>query len=173
VSHFTEIRPVGTALIRGDRRTDGRTYLYMTKGIGTFFATVRTCLKISQTFHVVEAEQILKIGKRYLLPEASKFQHHIKLYSKCTTLWSNALKWVKTAAISGENSAVSENQEVVNLPAKASYRRPMLFSVDTTAVQSVREYSSYLLKLYNDQRNAHVFNLFIHLLLPYMFQAFF
>jgi hypothetical protein len=28
-------------------------------------------------------------------------------------------------------------------------------------------------KLYNDQRNAQVFNLFIYLLLPYMFQAFF
>jgi hypothetical protein len=29
------------------------------------------------------------------------------------------------------------------------------------------------IKLYNDQRNAHVFNLFIYLLLPYMFRAFF
>jgi hypothetical protein len=29
------------------------------------------------------------------------------------------------------------------------------------------------LKLYNDQSNAQVFNLFIYLLLPYMFQAFF
>jgi hypothetical protein len=29
------------------------------------------------------------------------------------------------------------------------------------------------LKLYNDQRNAQVFNLFIYLLLPYMFRAFF
>jgi hypothetical protein len=28
-------------------------------------------------------------------------------------------------------------------------------------------------KLYNDQRNAQVLNLFIHLLLPYMFWAFF
>jgi hypothetical protein len=28
-------------------------------------------------------------------------------------------------------------------------------------------------KLYNDQRNAQGFNLFIHLLLPYMFRAFF
>jgi hypothetical protein len=30
-----------------------------------FFATVRTRLKIRQTFHVVEAAQTLKIGKRY------------------------------------------------------------------------------------------------------------
>jgi hypothetical protein len=29
------------------------------------------------------------------------------------------------------------------------------------------------MKLYNDQRNAQVFNLFIYLLLPYMFRAFF
>jgi hypothetical protein len=29
------------------------------------------------------------------------------------------------------------------------------------------------LYVYNDQRNARVFNLFIHLLLPYMFRAFF
>jgi hypothetical protein len=29
------------------------------------------------------------------------------------------------------------------------------------------------MKLYNDQRNAHVFNLFIYLLLPYMFRALF
>jgi hypothetical protein len=29
------------------------------------------------------------------------------------------------------------------------------------------------IKLYNDQRNAHVFKLFIYLLLPYMFRAFF
>jgi hypothetical protein len=29
------------------------------------------------------------------------------------------------------------------------------------------------LKLYNDQRNAQVFNLFIYLILPYMFRAFF
>jgi hypothetical protein len=28
------------------------------------------------------------------------------------------------------------------------------------------------LKLYNDKRNAQVFNLFIYLLLPYMFRAF-
>jgi hypothetical protein len=28
------------------------------------------------------------------------------------------------------------------------------------------------LKLYNDQPNAQVFNLFIYLLLPYMFRAF-
>jgi hypothetical protein len=31
----------------------------------------------------------------------------------------------------------------------------------------------YLLILYNDQRNAQVFNLFIYLLLPDMFRAFF
>jgi hypothetical protein len=31
----------------------------------------------------------------------------------------------------------------------------------------------YFLKLYNEQRNAQVFNLFIYLLLPYMFRAFF
>jgi hypothetical protein len=29
------------------------------------------------------------------------------------------------------------------------------------------------MKLYNDQRNANVFNLFIYLLVPYMFRAFF
>jgi hypothetical protein len=29
------------------------------------------------------------------------------------------------------------------------------------------------MKLYNDQRKAQVFNLFIYLLLPYMFRAFF
>jgi hypothetical protein len=29
------------------------------------------------------------------------------------------------------------------------------------------------MKLYNDQRNAQVFNVFIYLLLPYMFRAFF
>jgi hypothetical protein len=29
------------------------------------------------------------------------------------------------------------------------------------------------MKFYNDQRNAHVLNLFIYLLLPYMFRAFF
>jgi hypothetical protein len=29
------------------------------------------------------------------------------------------------------------------------------------------------MKLYNEQRNAQVFNLFIYLLLPYMFRAFF
>jgi hypothetical protein len=29
------------------------------------------------------------------------------------------------------------------------------------------------MKMYNDERNAQVFNLFIYLLLPYMFQAFF
>jgi hypothetical protein len=29
------------------------------------------------------------------------------------------------------------------------------------------------MKLYNDQRNAQAFNLFIYLLLPYMFQALF
>jgi hypothetical protein len=29
------------------------------------------------------------------------------------------------------------------------------------------------MKLYNDQRNAHVFNIFIYLLMPYMFRAFF
>jgi hypothetical protein len=29
------------------------------------------------------------------------------------------------------------------------------------------------MKLHNDQRNAQVFNLFIYLLLPYMFRAFF
>jgi hypothetical protein len=29
------------------------------------------------------------------------------------------------------------------------------------------------MKIYNDQRNAHVFNLFIYLVLPYMFRAFF
>jgi hypothetical protein len=29
------------------------------------------------------------------------------------------------------------------------------------------------MKLYNDKRNAQVFNLFIYLLLPYMFRAFF
>jgi hypothetical protein len=29
------------------------------------------------------------------------------------------------------------------------------------------------MKLYNDQRNAQDFNLFIYLLLPYMFRAFF
>jgi hypothetical protein len=29
------------------------------------------------------------------------------------------------------------------------------------------------MKLYNDQRNAQGFNLFIYLLLPYMFRAFF
>jgi hypothetical protein len=29
------------------------------------------------------------------------------------------------------------------------------------------------MKLYNDQRNAQVFNIFINLLQPYMFQAFF
>jgi hypothetical protein len=29
------------------------------------------------------------------------------------------------------------------------------------------------MKLYNDQRNAHVFNLFIYLLLPYMFGLYF
>jgi hypothetical protein len=28
-------------------------------------------------------------------------------------------------------------------------------------------------KLYNDERNAQVFNFFIYLLLPYMFRAFF
>jgi hypothetical protein len=31
----------------------------------------------------------------------------------------------------------------------------------------------FYMKLYNDQRNAQVFNLFIYLLLPYMFRAFF
>jgi hypothetical protein len=30
-----------------------------------------------------------------------------------------------------------------------------------------------IISLYNDQRNAQVFNLFIYLLLPYMFRAFF
>jgi hypothetical protein len=29
------------------------------------------------------------------------------------------------------------------------------------------------MKLYNDQRNAQVFNLFVYLLLPYMFRAFY
>jgi hypothetical protein len=29
------------------------------------------------------------------------------------------------------------------------------------------------IKLYNDQRNAQVFNLFIYLILPYMIRAFF
>jgi hypothetical protein len=29
------------------------------------------------------------------------------------------------------------------------------------------------MKLHNDQRNAQVFSLFIYLLLPYMFRAFF
>jgi hypothetical protein len=29
------------------------------------------------------------------------------------------------------------------------------------------------MELYNDQRNAQVFNLFIYLLLPYMFRVFF
>jgi hypothetical protein len=29
------------------------------------------------------------------------------------------------------------------------------------------------MKLYNDQRNAQLFNLFIYLLLPYMFRAYF
>jgi hypothetical protein len=29
------------------------------------------------------------------------------------------------------------------------------------------------IKMYNDQRNEQVFNLFIYLLLPYMFRAFF
>jgi hypothetical protein len=29
------------------------------------------------------------------------------------------------------------------------------------------------MKLYNDQRNAQVLNLFIYLLLPYIFRAFF
>jgi hypothetical protein len=31
----------------------------------------------------------------------------------------------------------------------------------------------FFMELYNDQRNAQVFNLFIYLLLPYMFRAFF
>jgi hypothetical protein len=31
----------------------------------------------------------------------------------------------------------------------------------------------FVIELYNDQGNAQVFNLFIHLLLPNMFQAFF
>jgi hypothetical protein len=30
-----------------------------------------------------------------------------------------------------------------------------------------------LVKLYNDQRNAQIFNLFIYLLLSYMFRAFY
>jgi hypothetical protein len=29
------------------------------------------------------------------------------------------------------------------------------------------------MKLYNEQRNAQVFNLFIYLILPYMFRAFY
>jgi hypothetical protein len=29
------------------------------------------------------------------------------------------------------------------------------------------------MELYNDQRNAQIFNLFVYLLLPYMFRAFF
>jgi hypothetical protein len=29
------------------------------------------------------------------------------------------------------------------------------------------------MELYNDQRNAQIFNLFVHLLLPYMFRALF
>jgi hypothetical protein len=35
------------------------------------------------------------------------------------------------------------------------------------------KYNEGLLELYNDQRNEQVFNLFIHLLLPNMFRAFF
>jgi hypothetical protein len=31
----------------------------------------------------------------------------------------------------------------------------------------------FAMKLYNNQRNAQAFNLFIYLLLPYMFRAFF
>jgi hypothetical protein len=31
----------------------------------------------------------------------------------------------------------------------------------------------YYLRLCNDQLNAHVFNVFIYLVLPYMFRAFF
>jgi hypothetical protein len=31
----------------------------------------------------------------------------------------------------------------------------------------------FVMKLYNDQRNSQVFNLFIYLLLPYVFRAFF
>jgi hypothetical protein len=38
-----------------------------------------------------------------------------------------------------------------------------------SAVRSVH----FGMKLYNDQRNAHVFNIFIYLLLPYMFRDFF
>jgi hypothetical protein len=38
---------------------------------------------------------------------------------------------------------------------------------------SYRRHESLPLILYNDQRNAHIFNLFTYLLLPYMFLVFF
>jgi hypothetical protein len=49
-----------------------------------------------------------------------------------------------------------------------------LFHADVqTGRQTDRRDEANSLKLYNDQRNTHVLNLFIYLLLSYMFQAFF
>jgi hypothetical protein len=50
-------------------------------------------------------------------------------------------------------------------------------SSDTAFTPAIRFYvvmTVYFgMKLYNDQRNAQVFNLFIYLLLPYMFRVLF
>jgi hypothetical protein len=83
---------VEAAPIRGDRRTDGKAY--MTKRIGTFFATVRTRLKISSSFHVVEAAHILKQKNvvknvQYMLRDARCV--------KWASVWPNASKFELTS----------------------------------------------------------------------------
>jgi hypothetical protein len=47
------------------------------------------------------------------------------------------------------------------------------WSLPTSEYPEIANRAEQLLQLYSDQRNAQVFDLFVDLLLPYMFRAFF
>jgi hypothetical protein len=57
----------------------------------------------------------------------------------------------------------------VRIAAKGAHRK----EIRQIRLDSYGLVQGQMANLYNDQRNAQVFNLFIYLLLPYMFRAFF
>jgi hypothetical protein len=58
--------------------------------------------------------------------------------------------------------------------AKSSFSRKDIWELTMgNVIFYVESTVHFGIKLYNDQRNAQIFRLFIYLLLPYMFRAFF
>jgi hypothetical protein len=76
------------------------------------------------------------------------------------------------------NDKLEENRSITIVCEETDKISPRIVGSHDVEKKVYYEYEAGLLitqsmRLYNDQRNAQVFNLFIYLLLPYMFRAFF